>query len=408
MASETGETAMKDSHFFTSDTLTNPYPVYQRLRSTDPVHWDEGAHAWLLTRYDDVTALLRDQRLSSDRRELFTKMVAGSGLEQMYENASNSMINNDAPRHTRLRGLVSKAFTPRAVEAMTDWTQKRIDELLDGVQRKGRMEFIDEFAYPLPVTVIAGLMGVPLADLAQFRKWSDDSSVLVGGGPAVVSQQALSQAMASTVEMRAYFQQIIAERRAKPQNDLFTAMIQAEEAGERLNEQELLANLGLMLIAGHETTTNLLGNGLLALLQHPDQFQKLKGDPSLVDSAVEEMLRYHGSVQFIQRVAREDVQIGGKTLQKGQHVFLCVAAAAHDPVHFPDPERFDITRQENKHVTFGAGPHFCLGAPLARLESRLAFATLVRRLPNLRLEGGPLKFRNNFNLRGLEKLPVVF
>jgi len=394
--------------FFTPETLANPYPTYQRLRTTDPVHWDESIRAWILTRYDDITALLRDQRLSSDRRELFTKMVEGTGLEQMYENASNSMINNDAPRHTRLRGLVSKAFTPRAVEALTPFIQKKVDELLDAVQQRGRMEFIEDFAYPLPVTVIAGLMGVPLKDLVQFRKWSDDQAIVASGGPAVVPREALQQAMASGMEMRTYFQQIIAERRAHPQNDLFTAMIQAEEAGDRLSENELLSNLNLILIAGHETTTNLLGNGLLALLQHPDQFEKLKANPSLVDSAVEEMLRYHGSVQFIQRVARADVQVCGQTIRKGQHVFLCVAAAAHDPEHFADPERFDITRKDNKHATFGAGPHFCLGAPLARLESRIAFATLARRLPNMRLEGGPLHFRNNFNLRGLEALPVAF
>ncbi len=394
--------------FFTPGTLANPYSTYQKLRTTDPVHWDEGVRAWMLTRYDDVTALLRDQRLSNDRRELFTRMVAGTGLEQMYESAAHSMINSDAPRHTRLRGLVSKAFTPRAVEAMTDWIQKRVDELLDAVQPRGRMEFIADFAYPLPVTVIAGLMGVPLKDLAQFRKWSDDQSMLVSGGPAVLPREALQQAMHSAQEMQAYFRQIIAQRKAHPQNDLFTAMIQAEEAGDRLTENELLANLGLLLVAGHETTTNLLGNGLLALLQHPDQFEKLKADPSLAESAVEEMLRYHGSVQFIQRVARDDVLVGGKTIRKGQHVFLCVGAAAHDPEHFADPERFDITRKDNKHITFGAGPHFCLGAPLARLESRIAIATLVRRLPNLRLEGGPLHFRNNFNLRGLEKLSVVF
>ncbi len=394
--------------FFTPDLLANPYPIYQQFRTSDPVHWDERAHAWILTRYDDVTALLRDQRLSSVRRELFTKMVEGTGLEQLYEQSANSMINNDAPRHTRLRGLVSKAFTPRAVEAMTPWIQKKVEELLDAALPRGRMEFIEEFAYPLPVTVIAGLMGVPLADLAQFRKWSDDQAIVAGGGPAVVSHQALHQAMASGQEMRAYFQQIIGERRAHPQHDLFTAMIQAEEAGDKLSEEELLANLALLLIAGHETTTNLLGNGLLALLQNPDQFQRLKTNPSLVESAVEEMLRYHGSVQFIQRVARDDVAIRGRTIRKGQLVFLCLAAAAHDPDQFPAPERFDITRKDNKHATFGGGPHFCLGAPLARLESRIAFATLVRRCPNLRLEGGPLHFRNNFNLRGLEALPVVF
>jgi pimeloyl-[acyl-carrier protein] synthase len=394
--------------FFTPQTLADPYPTYRRLRSADPVHWDEGARAWILTRCDDVTALLRDQRLSNDRRELFANMVAGTGIEQLYESASNSMINNDTPRHTRLRGLVSKAFTPRAVEAMTDRIRQLVDELLDAVGPRGRMEFMREFAYPLPVKVIAALMGVPLADLDQFRKWSDDQAVVAGGGPAVVGHEVLRQAMTSGREMRAYFERITAERRAHPRNDLFTAMVQAEEAGDRLSEPELYSNLTLLLIAGHETTTNLLGNGLLALLQHPDQFRKLRGDPSLVEGAVEEMLRYHGSVQFVQRVARDDVPVGGKTIRKGEHVFLCVAAAAHDPEHFPEPERFDVARTNNKHVTFGAGPHFCLGAPLARLEARIAFATLVRRLPDLRLEGGPLRFRNNFNLRGLEALPVAF
>lgn len=394
--------------FFTAKSLADPYPVYQQLRTTDPVHWDERARAWILTRYDDVTAALRDQRFSNNRGEMFTKMVAGTGLEQLFERAGDSMMGSDAEKHARLRGLVSKAFTPRAVEAQTIQIQELVDRLLDAVEPRGRMDVIAEFAYPLPVTVICQMLGVPASDLHRFKKWSDDLSVLVGGGPAVIHLDDYRQAQKSGSELRGYWLDKVAGYRGKPQNTLLSAMAQAEEAGDRLSQEELIGNATLLLTAGHETTTNLIGNGVLALLRHPEQFQKLKNNPALVENAVEEMLRYDGAVQFTQRVVKEDLTLRGHTLRKGQHLFLGLGAAAHDPEANPNPHQFDVTRRDIKHVTFGAGPHFCLGAPLARLEARIAFTTLARRLPNLRLDEKPLERRQNFNLHGFLSLPVVF
>jgi cytochrome P450 len=393
------------SVFFTPQLLANPYPLYHRLRSTDPVCWDEGSRAWIITRYDDVAGGLRNAQLSSARVEQMRSQQGRPELNELFDGMANSMINNDPPTHTRLRGLVSKAFTPRMVDSMTGHIQQLVDRLLDAVQGRGRMEVLRDLAIPLPVTVIAEMLGVPPADLEKFKKWSDELTAVTSGMPTFQEMQTSMRARRELVD---YFRTIANQRRARPENDLLSALVQAEEAGDRLNEAELFSTAVLLLSAGNETTTNLIGNGLKALLENPDQLRKLQGDPSLVDSAVEELLRYDGPVQFTTRIAHQELALRGKTLRQGDRVFLVLGAANLDPERFPEPDRLDVARTDNHHVAFGAGPHFCLGAPLARLEARIAFAALLKRCPRLRLDGASLKYRNNFNLRGLEALPVVF
>jgi len=392
------------SSYFAPELLANPYPIYHRLRSTDPVHWDEGISAWMVTRYDDAAAGLRNPRLSSARAERSRSRHGSPELDEFFDGQSKSMINNDPPTHTRLRGLVNKAFTPRAVEAMTGQVQQLVDHFLDAIQPHGRMDVIQDLAYPLPVTVIAQMIGVPAADMARFKKWSDEIAVGAGATP---TREELLTALNSRRELVAYFREVVAQRRVKPENDLLSALVQAEEAGDRLSEAELFSIAILLLVAGNETTTNLIGNGLKALLENPDQLQKLRDNPALIDSAVEELLRFDGPVQFTSRIALESLTLRDKAIRTGDGIYFFIGAANRDPERFPDPDRLDIARPDNHHLAFGAGPHFCLGAPLARLEGRIAFATLLRRLPGLRLAGQP-QYRHDFNLRGLKTLPVTF
>jgi cytochrome P450 len=392
---------------FNPQTLADPYPVYQQLRTEDPVHSDEANGRWLLFRYADIVAVLRNPSVSSNRAPAMQRWVP-PGMRQLFEYRSDSMINCDAPKHNRLRLLVNKAFTTRAVEAMTANIQRLVDGFLDAVEPRGRMDVIADLAYPLPVTVIAEMLGVPPEDRDRFKHWSDQLAVTANGNPSGLQPKDYRRIAQCYEELSAYFAEVVARRRAQPRNDLLSALAQAEEAGDRLNESELYANATLLLVAGHETTTNLIGNGTLALLRHPDQWQRLKADPSLVPGAVEELLRYDSPVQFTARVLTEDMEIGGKWLQAGQMAQLVLGSANRDPEQFTDPERLDVGRQDVKHLAFGLGSHYCLGAPLARLEARIVFETLLRRFPNLHLDDTHVEFRDNFNLRGLLELPVAF
>jgi cytochrome P450 len=270
------------------------------------------------------------------------------------------------------------------------------------------MDVIRDLAYPLPATVIAEMLGVPHADRERFKQWSDDTTALAGNLPGNLPECVLRRAVEGMRELRAYFAGIVAQRRVEPRDDLISALVKAQEEGDRLNEAELLANAVLLLNAGHETTTNLIGNGMLALLRHPDQLRRLREDPTLIPTAVEELLRYDSPVQFTSRVLKADLSLGGKQLRAGQTALLLLGAANRDPAQFPDPDRLDVGRADNKHLAFGLGSHFCLGAPLARLEGRIVFETLLRRLPGLRLAQPAPVYRPNFNLRGLEALEVAF
>jgi cytochrome P450 len=381
--------------------LADPYPTYHRLRTEDPVHRSPMGF-WVLTRYDDIVGALRDSRFG---KEVFAARIAareGSG------SIGISMLVMDPPDHTRLRALVNKAFTPRVVELLRPRIQQIIDGLVARVSDAGQMDVIEDFAYPLPVIVICEMLGVPSDDRETFKTWGLD---IARGLDAILlppdSEQARRAASARQA-LAEYLRRLIAERRASPRSDMLSNLIAAEEAGDKLSENELVATCALLLIAGHETTVNLIGNGMLALLRHPAELRRLRHDPSLIQTAVEELLRYDGPVQRVARVAGEDVRIGGTTIRKGETVMMFIGAADRDPAHFPDPDRLDLTRQDNRHIAFGWGIHFCLGAPLARVEGQMAINTLVHRLPGLALASDTPEFRQSLTLRGLTRLDVSY
>jgi cytochrome P450 len=393
---------------FGPEMLADPFPLYDRLRELDPVHWSEKFHAWIVTRHDEVVAGLNDLRLSSDRAKLFRDMAGSAELDPFFSFLEKRMVLADPPKHTRLRGLVCQAFTPHIVEAMRPHIQKIVDDLLGKRRDSGTMDLIADFAFPLPAIVIIEMLGLQPEDRDQLKSWSDDFVVFFSTHPAKVTLDQYRKALASMRAMVEYFR-VAAERiRAAAHPCLLETMRQAVHNGDRLSEEEVYANANLLLVAGHETTTHLIGNGMLALLQHPDQMQRLRSDPALIPNAVEEMLRLVGPVQFTNRVALENVELGGKTIHRGDFVFLFLAAANRDPAYFADPHRLDISRTVHKHVAFGLGHHFCLGAPLARLEAQIAVATVVKQLPELRLTSDKLTYRDNFNIRGVISLPVRF
>jgi pimeloyl-[acyl-carrier protein] synthase len=400
-----GGRVMSDIHFNPMDPefIADPYPTYHRLRAADPVHHSP-LGLWVLTRYDDVASVLRDPRFV---KEPIAAAVAAR-LGSVTPAAPLSMLDRDPPDHTRLRSLVSKAFTPRMVELLRPRIQGIVDGLLDRVASAHSMDLIEDFAYPLPVVVICELLGVPVEDQERFRGWGLD---IARGLDAILLPPDSEVAQRSAASRRAltqYFRELIAERRTAPRADLLSGLIAAEERGDTLSEEELLATCTLLLIAGHETTVNLVGNGTLALLRHPDQRRRLRENPELIGSAVEELLRYDGPVQRTARIPSEDVVIGGRTIGKGEMVLPFIGAADRDPAHFPLPDRLDITRADNRHIAFGWGIHFCLGAPLARVEGQIAINTLVQRLPKLALATEVPEYRQSLTLRGLAALPVAF
>ena len=385
--------------------VADPYPTYHRLRAEDPVHHSPLGF-WVMTRYSDVMAMLRDPRLIKEPIAAF--VAARFGLAVPPPGLGLSMLDRDPPDHTRLRGLVSKAFTPKALESLRPHIQQIVDDLLADAAGKGQMDLIEEFAYPLPVRVICEMLGVPVKDHERFKAWGLD---IARGLDAIMLPPDSEVGQRSVSGRRAlaeYFRELITERRAAPRDDMLSALIAAEEAGDKLNEEELLATCILLLVAGHETTVNLIGNGTLALLRHPDQRQKLRENPGLIVTAVEELLRFDGPVQRTARIPSEDVTIGGRTIPKGEMVMPFLGAADRDPTQFPDPDRLDITRADNRHIAFGMGIHFCLGAPLARMEGQIAINTLLARLPKLALATDKPQFRQSLTLRGLQALPVSF
>jgi cytochrome P450 len=383
--------------------VADPYPTYRRLRAEDPVHHSPMGF-WVLTRYEDVVAALRDPRLAKEAIAAFVAARFGAPMPA----TGLSMLDRDPPDHTRLRSLVSKAFTPRVVDGLRPRVQQIVDGLLEGVRDVGAMDLIEEFAYPIPVNVICEMLGVPVEDHERFKGWSLDiarglDSILLPADSEVPKRSA-----AARTGLADYFRELIARRRAAPRADLLSGLIAAEEAGDKLSENELLATCILLLIAGHETTVNLIGNGTLALLQHPDQLRRLRDNPALIGSAIEELLRFDGPVQRTARIPSEDVVIDGRKIAKGEMVMPFIGAADRDPAQFPDPDRLDIGRTDNRHIAFGWGIHFCLGAPLARVEGQIAINTLVQRLPKLALATESPEFRESLTLRGLKSLPVKF
>jgi cytochrome P450 len=384
--------------------VADPYPMYQRLQSDDPVHHSPLGF-WVLTRYADVIASLRDPRLI---KEPIAAFVAARFGMQVPPGLGLSMLDRDPPDHTRLRGLVSKAFTPKALERLRPDIQRIVNGLLDAVDGHGEMDLIDEFAYPLPVNVICDMLGVPVKDHERFKQWGLD---IARGLDAIMlppDSEVAQRSMTGRRALAEYFRELIAQRRASPRDDMLSALIAAEEAGDKLNEDELLATCILLLVAGHETTVNLIGNGTLALLRHPAELRRLRDDPRIIGTAVEELLRFDGPVQRTARIPSEDIVIGGRTIPKGEMVMPFLGAADRDPAQFPDPQRLDLTRADNRHIAFGMGVHFCLGAPLARMEGQIAINTLLQRLPKLALATDKPEFRQSLTLRGLQTLPVSF
>ena len=395
-----------DARFASPDFKANPHPVYRSLRENAPVsrvRLPDGRWAWLVTRYDDVAAVLKDERFVKD----VTRARPGNPpwVPGLFRPLTRNMLDLDAPDHTRLRGLVHKAFTPRLIEQMRDRIQALTDSLIDAVEPSGRMDLIRDYALPIPATIIAEMLGVPPEDRHRFHRWSNS---MVTAAP---SGWGMLRAIPGAVGFLRYIRSLVRSRRAAPREDLVTALVRAEEAGQQLDEDELAAMIFLLLVAGHETTVNLIGNGMLALLDHPEQMQRVRADPSLLPRAVEELLRYDGPLETAtERYAREDVSLAGVAIPRGELVYAVLASANRDERQFADPDTLDIDREPNRHLAFGLGVHYCLGAPLARLEGQIAIGALLKRLPDLRLAAvrSTLRWRRGLVLRGLRSLPIAF
>ncbi len=385
----------------------DPYPTYDALRESEPV-LQSPLGLLVLSRHSDCVALLHNPETSTDQRNSLLFQAYAQTLDaDPFEGREPSFLFLDPPDHTRLRGLVSHAFTPRRVRDLGPRVQEIVDELIDAGLASGEMEAIEELAYLVPVRVICELLGVPTADHEIFKDWS--RKLARGLDPDFMIPEDTRQEMMEAGEaLREYFEGLIAERTTSPGEDMLSALIHAEQEGEKLTHGELLATLGLLLIAGHETTVNLIGNGLLQFTRHPDQYAKLQQDPSLARSAVEETLRFDPPVQITGRIAMTELAFDDHTLAPGFQGICVLGGANRDPAEFGDKAgHFDITRSPNNHVAFGAGIHFCLGAPLARLEAQVTFETFARRVGPFELQEEP-GYRENFVLRGLSKLPVAF
>ena len=380
---------------------TDPYPTYERLREKDPVHWSPLLDSWLFSRYKDVDSILRDhKRFSNDS----SQRTNPSHIDESYDLANQqSMLFRDPPDHTRLRTLVSRAFTPKVVEGLAGRIRTIADDLLDEIDDPSGFDLMAALAVPLSVIVIAELLGVPTEDRPQFQIWSRRYSR--GLEPNITEKERLLVAESGR-ELDQYFMGIIDQRRKEPQEDLISGLVAAEEAGDKLSQPELLAMFRLLLVAGNETTTTLIGNGMLALLRNPEQLALLRKSPDLMPSAIEELLRYDAPVQLDVRTALEDVEFDGREVKKGQGIMVLLGSANRDPEVFSEPDRLDLSRQEANHISFGRGIHHCLGASLARMEGRLALEAIMERFSDIRMQANRPVFRDNIILRGLDVLPV--
>ena len=388
------------------EVLADPYPLYRTLREHDPVMWDPFLHSWVVTSYREVVSVLH--RFSADRTPTPEQLKA-MGLKALEPIAAvmvRQMLFMDAPAHTRLRGLCSHAFTSRRVDHLRPHIQNIADSLIDAVAAQGRMDVIADFAAPLPAIVTAELMGLPTSDHVQLKAWSADFAEMLGNFQH--NPDRIARVLKSLEEMTGYFRAAVREQQRQPRRGLIRLLLEACEGDARLSEEEVIANVIVTMVGGQETTTNLIGNGLLTLVRNPRALAQLRDDPTILESGVEELLRYESPSQHTARLAPEDTELGGKHIAKRDAVIAVMAAANRDPARFPDPDRLDLVRPNNRHVAFGWAAHFCFGAPLARIEGQVAFSTLLRRLPRLRLAPGSLQWRQNLGLRGLVSLPVVF
>ena len=387
------------------EVLADPYPLYHRLRTEDPVHWDPFLHAWVVTRYTDVIRVLHD--FLADRTPT-PEQLTGMGLSHLNPIAAvmvKQMLFMDPPAHTRLRALASSAFTPSRVEVLRSHIQKIADQLLDGIQGSG-MDVIADFAAPLPAIVTAEMLGVPTSDHLQLKKWSADFAEMLGNFQH--NPDRVPRVLRTVEEMLEYFRATVRELRVRPREGLINSLLTAEVNGDRLTEEEVIASAIVTMVGGQETTTNLIGNGVLTLVRNPAEMQRLRSDLSLIPSAVEELLRYEGPSQHTARMAPYDLELGGRQIRKRQAVIAIMGAANRDPGRYSDPDRLDLNRKDNRHIAFGWAAHFCFGAPLARIEGQIAFETILRRMAHLTLQPGPLVWRENLGLRGLKALPITF
>jgi pimeloyl-[acyl-carrier protein] synthase len=388
--------------------LANPYPLYARLRTEDPVHWDPFLHAWVVTKYPDVIRVLH--HFSANRTPTPEQLSAMnlSALNPIAKVMVRQMLFLDPPDHTRLRALASAAFTPSRVERLRSHIQEIADNLIDAIISRGRsMNLIADFAAPLPAIVTAEMLGVPVEDHERLKDWSADFAEMLGNFQH--NPDRFPRVLRSVESMGAYFRAAMDEQREHPRDGLISAMMAAEVDGGKLSDDEIVANLIVTMVGGQETTTNLIGNGMLTLLKNPAAKEQLRADSSIIQSAVEELLRYESPSQHTARLANEDLEMGDKKIRKRQAVIAVMGAANRDPERFPEPDKLDLTRQDNRHVAFGWAAHFCFGAPLARIEGQIAFETLLRRMPNLALEESkPMEWRHNLGLRGLTGLQVSF
>ncbi|MBW0090942.1 cytochrome P450 [Pseudonocardia sp. KRD-184] len=395
------------------DEVRDPYPLLAALREHDPVHWSERYRSWFVTRFDDVSAALRDERFSSDRISPYRRAKlegpdADPGVRAAFGVLEDWMVFKDPPDHTRLRKLLSRVFTPRAVDRVRPRIIAIADELLDAATAdgSGRTDLVRDYAYPLTASVIAEMLGVPRQDRDRFKDWSDAITGLVFGGMGDANRHtAGADGMA---ELTAYLADLVRAHEREPADDLLSALVSARDDDDALSHDEVISTGVLLLFAGHETTTNLIGNGLLALLRHPDQRRLLDADPSLIGGTVEELLRYDGPAKTVARLMAGDVELRGRTLRRGDRVFLCPSSANRDPAVFDDPDRLDVTRRQGRQLGFGVGLHYCLGAPLARLEASVAIPRALERLPGLRPDGDAHRWHPVLLSRGLREFPVRF
>lgn len=380
-------------HPGSDEVLADPYDLYEQLRRKDPIHRMRLIDAWAISSYREVDAILRDHARFSNQ---------GLPTDTYVRIGPLGMLALDPPDHTRLRALVSRAFTPKSVAALQPKVEQIADDLLHAIEGQTRFDLMNTFAFPLPVIVIAQMLGVHTEDLDRFKAWSNLISLSI---EPILDDENIKRARQARVELEAYFEEIIAQRRRKPQTDLTSDLVAAEEAGDRLTHAELVTTLILLLVAGNETTRNLIGNGMLALLRNPDQFQRLRRQPDLLDLAIHEFLRYDPPVQMDRRIALEDVEIRNKRIRAGQPVISLIGAANRDPAVFSDPNTLDIGRKQTSHLSFGRGIHYCLGASLAVMEAKVAFAALLKRYASIQLSAEPVR-RHQITLRGLNELWV--
>jgi pimeloyl-[acyl-carrier protein] synthase len=393
-------------HLLEPETLANPYPLYHRLRTSDPVHWDPYLHAWVVTSYACAVHVM--QHFRAERMPKPEDLAAKDlgDLDPIAQVLVRQMIFMDPPSHTRIRALAAAAFTPARVDALRVHIQEITDGFIDRVASAGRMDVIADLADLLPTTVTAELMGIPVGDRDRLKTLSRNFSEMLGN---FQHNPGRSSTMLQTVEeLTAYFNERIREQETQPREGVVHTLMTAEIGGDRLTREEVIANCIITLTGGLETTTNLIGNGVLSLLENPREFARLESNPPLLPSAVEEFLRFQSPIQKTARLAPDDVELGGKTIRKSDAVIAVIGAANRDPARFPDPDRFDLGRPDNRHLAFGWGAHFCFGAPLARLEAQIVFRTILRRLRNIALDSSSPRWQSNTTFRGLEALPITF